>query len=322
MRAFGDNPGFGPAANQAMKLVEGAGFFCFLHDDVALAPSSISELVAETYRSNAGVVGPKLVDWDRPNVLQHVGLSADRIGVTLDTAEIGELDQEQHDAVRDVFCLPTACLLVRIDLFRALGGFAPDIDYFGDDLDLCWRRPPVGRPGARGARRPGPPSGAPSRTATRPRCAGAVRAPPPAHLAVGAERLPSRGSHGVPLHLHGGWGRCRAAERSGTAGAGDDRRRVLAARPAAGLLHPASPLPGHAAGLRRRGGQPPGSAGLRPPAGSSAASAPPIGRAEETVSPSSAAICASSSAGRTRASTWWYGCWRCSCWWWAAVSSS
>ena len=139
MRALGDNPGFGPAANQALKLVEGAGFFCFLHDDVALAPSSISELVAETYRSNAGVVGPKLVDWDRPNVLQHVGLSADRIGVTLDTAEIGELDQEQHDAVRDVFCLPTACLLVRIDLFRALGGFAPDIDYFGDDLDLCWR---------------------------------------------------------------------------------------------------------------------------------------------------------------------------------------
>ena len=139
MRALGDNPGFGPAANQSLKLVEGAGFFCFLHDDVALDPSTISELVAETYRSNAGIVGPKLVDWDRPAVLQHVGLSADRVGVTLETAEAGELDQEQHDAVRDVFCVPTACLLVRIDLFRALGGFAPDIDFYGDDLDLCWR---------------------------------------------------------------------------------------------------------------------------------------------------------------------------------------
>ena len=61
------------------------------------------------------------------------------MGVTLETAEAGELDQEQHDAVRDVFCVPTACLLVRIDLFRALGGFAPDIDFYGDDLDLCWR---------------------------------------------------------------------------------------------------------------------------------------------------------------------------------------
>jgi len=139
MRALEDNPGFGPAANQAIRLVEGAGFFCFLHDDVALDPSTISELVAETYRSNAGIVGPKLVDWDRPGVLQHVGLSADRVGVTLETAEAGELDQEQHDSVRDVFCVPTACLLVRIDLFRALGGFAQDIDFYGDDLDLCWR---------------------------------------------------------------------------------------------------------------------------------------------------------------------------------------
>ena len=47
MRALGDNPGFGPAANQALKLVEGAGFFCFLHDDVALDPSAVSELVVE-----------------------------------------------------------------------------------------------------------------------------------------------------------------------------------------------------------------------------------------------------------------------------------
>ena len=144
MRALGDNPGFGPAANQAMKLVEGAGFFCFVHDDVALDPNAISELVAETYRSNAGIVGPTLVEWDHPNVLQHVGLSSDRVGVVLDTAEIGELDQEQHDAVRDVFCVPTACLLVRIDLFRALGGFAPDIDFYADDLDLCWRAHPTG----------------------------------------------------------------------------------------------------------------------------------------------------------------------------------
>jgi GT2 family glycosyltransferase len=139
VRSLGDNPGFGPAANEALKLVEGAGFFCFLHDDVALERDAISELVAETYRSNAGVVGPKLLDWDQPGVLQHVGLSADRLGVTLDICELGELDQEQHDAVRDVFSLPTACLLVRIDLFRALGGFASDIDFYGDDLDLCWR---------------------------------------------------------------------------------------------------------------------------------------------------------------------------------------
>jgi hypothetical protein len=38
-----------------------------------------------------------------------------------------------------MFALPSACLLVRADLFRALGGFDPAIDYHGDDIDLCWR---------------------------------------------------------------------------------------------------------------------------------------------------------------------------------------
>jgi GT2 family glycosyltransferase len=139
VRSVGGNPGFGPAANAALKLVEGNGFFCFLHDDIVLDSDVISLLIEELYRSNAGLVGPKLVDWGDPRVLQHVGQGADRFGEIDPFVEPGEVDQEQHDAVRDVFVLPTACLLVRADLFRELGGFHPGIDYHGDDLDLCWR---------------------------------------------------------------------------------------------------------------------------------------------------------------------------------------
>ena len=128
-----------PAANQALRLVEGSGLFCFLHDDVALHPDAIRELVEELYRSNAGIVGPKLVSWDDSRILQHVGLGIDRFGEVDPFVEPGEMDQEQHDAVRDVFCLPSACLLVRADLFRTLEGFHPGIEFYGDDLDLCWR---------------------------------------------------------------------------------------------------------------------------------------------------------------------------------------
>ncbi|HEX9260523.1 MAG TPA: hypothetical protein VF855_13370, partial [Acidimicrobiales bacterium] len=95
-------------------------------------------LVEELYSSNAGLAGPKLVEWDHPSVLQCVGIGIDKLGERAPISEPGELDQEQHDAVRDVFCLPTACLLVRTDLFRALGGFDPAV-HEGDDLDLCWR---------------------------------------------------------------------------------------------------------------------------------------------------------------------------------------
>lgn len=139
VRAVGGDEGYGAAAQQALHLVEGSGLFCFLHDDVALDPDALSRLVEELYRSNAGIVGPKLVDWDRPEVLQSVGCAVDRFGEIDPLVERGEIDQEQHDSVRDVFALSAACLLVRADLFRALGGFDPAIAFTGDALDLCWR---------------------------------------------------------------------------------------------------------------------------------------------------------------------------------------
>ncbi|MGA1358091.1 MAG: glycosyltransferase family 2 protein [Ilumatobacteraceae bacterium] len=134
------NPGFGPVANHVMRVVEGSdGFFLFLHDDVALRSDGVSRLVEEAFRSNAAVSGPKLVEWDAPEVLQHVGLDADRAGYLVDVVDPGERDQEQHDAVRDMFALPSACMLVRNDVFRDIGGFAPNVPFLGEELDLCWR---------------------------------------------------------------------------------------------------------------------------------------------------------------------------------------
>ena len=62
--AAGD-AGFGGAANEALAAVSGASFFLVCHDDVALDSSAVRLLVEEAFRSNAGIVGPKLVDADK-----------------------------------------------------------------------------------------------------------------------------------------------------------------------------------------------------------------------------------------------------------------
>jgi len=140
VRSIGANVGFGLVANEVLHLVEGDnGLFLICHDDVAPEPDALRLLVEELYRSNAGAVGPKFVEWDDPRVLQSVGLSMDRFGEIDAVVEPGEVDQEQHDGVRDVFVLPSAYFLVRADLFRQLGGFDPAIDYHGEDVELCWR---------------------------------------------------------------------------------------------------------------------------------------------------------------------------------------
>ena len=116
-----------------------AEYLLVCHDDVALAPDTVGILVAEAERSNAGVVGPKIVDWDRPEIIQHAGYDVDRFGVPAERVGQDELDQEQQDGVNDVFALPSAVLLVRRELFMRLGGFDAGMTFRGEDVDFCWR---------------------------------------------------------------------------------------------------------------------------------------------------------------------------------------
>ncbi len=139
VKAVGAEQPYTAAANEARSSVAGAPFLLFCHDDVVVEPGAIRFLVAEAYRSNAAVVGPKIVEVDRPEVLREVGWSVDRFGQPHSEIQPDELDQEQHDAVRDVFFVGDACVLVRADLFAALGGYDEACDPGAHMIDLCWR---------------------------------------------------------------------------------------------------------------------------------------------------------------------------------------
>jgi len=131
--------GFADAANKGLEMVEQVAHVLICHDDVVLEADAVQLLLEEAYRSNAGLTCPKFVMWDAPDRLASVGMGADRLGVVHQLVEPGELDQGQHDAAREVFVAPSGAVLVRTDLWRALGGFNPGAGRPGEDLDLCWR---------------------------------------------------------------------------------------------------------------------------------------------------------------------------------------
>ena len=139
VRRLDGSTGFAVAANESLHAVEGATLLLLCHDDVVLDPPAVRLLVEEAYRSNAGILGPKLVSAENPEILLEVGRAIDRFGATYTGIEPGEVDQEQHDGVRDVFYVTTAVMLVRTDLFEELGGFDPETFPGAEDLDLCWR---------------------------------------------------------------------------------------------------------------------------------------------------------------------------------------
>ncbi len=144
VRRCEENVGFGATVNQVRSMVDGAAYYLICHDDIALDSDAVHLMVEEAFRSNAGVVSPKVVSWADPQLLVHVGMNVDKGGSVVERVQPHEIDHGQHDAVRDVFVAPGGCTLIRADLFDELGGFDPAIVAMGEDLDLCWRAQVVG----------------------------------------------------------------------------------------------------------------------------------------------------------------------------------
>ena len=139
VRTLDENKGFGAACNEAALMIDGGAFFLFCHDDVRLETNAVQMMVESAFRTNAGIVTPKVVQYEDPMVLLHVGQTADRYGVVQERVDEGEIDHGQQDLERDVFVAPGGVTLVRCDLFTTLRGFDPLIPVLGEDLDLCWR---------------------------------------------------------------------------------------------------------------------------------------------------------------------------------------
>ena len=112
-----------------------------LHDDVALDADAVSRLVEATMIpgvERVGIVGAKVVEWDRPRVLRDVGRSADRFGHPFSSLQPDELDQGQFDRVLEVLTVDGCAMLVSREVWQGLGLFDERLGD-GADLDVCWR---------------------------------------------------------------------------------------------------------------------------------------------------------------------------------------
>ncbi len=110
-----------------------------LGQDSAPTPAALERLLGALEVSpSVAIVGPKQMEWDRPDYIVEYGLTMTRRGraVSLVTEE---LDQGQHDTVSDVLAVGANGLLIREPVYRLLGGFDPGLPVVDDALDLCVR---------------------------------------------------------------------------------------------------------------------------------------------------------------------------------------
>jgi GT2 family glycosyltransferase len=125
----------------ALPVAASADFLLLLHDDTAPDPDAVTRLVEATMIpgvEHVGIVGAKVVDWERPRMLRDVGKSADRFGHPYSPLQPDELDQGQFDRVLEVLTVDSCAMLVARDVWQTLGLFDERLGDDGD-LDLCWR---------------------------------------------------------------------------------------------------------------------------------------------------------------------------------------
>ncbi len=214
------------------------GWIWLLHDDSAPAPGALAALLVEAASArDIAVVGAKTREWPSLRRLLEVGVTISGTGRRETGLEPGEPDQGQHDRPRDVLAVGTAGMLVRADVWRALGGLDARFG-LGDDLDLGWR---VSRAGHRVRVAPEAVVFHVEAAARGVRTSGALHRPgapraPPGGPAGAAGQLPAHGAAGAAgaASRRFAAARARAAAAQGSprrlGGAASGRRRLLAAR--------------------------------------------------------------------------------------------
>ncbi|MCP9470687.1 MAG: glycosyltransferase [Nitrospira sp.] len=131
-----ENLGFAKACNQGAKAARGK-YLVFLNNDTIPQPNWLGPLVQEVEEHpEVGVVGSKLLYPD--GTIQHAGVVFMR--ESLGPYHIYQKVPADSPAVnrrREFQVVTAACLLIRRDLFEAVGGFDERFINGFEDVDLC-----------------------------------------------------------------------------------------------------------------------------------------------------------------------------------------
>jgi GT2 family glycosyltransferase len=142
---LGHNHGFAEGYNLALAQVE-AEYAVLLNSDVEVSPNWLSLLI-DYMDQNPEVAAcqPKIRSLREPEYFEHAGAAGgymDFLGYPFCRGRllsVVEKDLGQYDTIADIFWATGACLCIRTDDYRAVGGL--DARFFAhmEEIDLCWR---------------------------------------------------------------------------------------------------------------------------------------------------------------------------------------
>lgn len=132
------NLGFAEANNIGTRKAKGKHLL-FLNNDTKIKPNFLDKLVSRMEEdSTIGMCQSKLLLMDEPTKLDVSGGYLTSTGF-LKHIGLDEIDRGQYNQEKEIFSPRGACMLIRCDLVKRIGGFDKDFFAYFEETDLAWR---------------------------------------------------------------------------------------------------------------------------------------------------------------------------------------
>lgn len=140
-----ENYGFAEGYNRALKQVE-ADYFVLLNSDVKVSKNWISPCIKLFEKDNKiAAIQPKILSFNEPSSFEYAGAAGgfiDKFGYPFCQGRILnqlEKDNHQYNESTQIFWATGACMFVKADTFKTIGGLDGDFWAHMEEIDLCWR---------------------------------------------------------------------------------------------------------------------------------------------------------------------------------------
>jgi GT2 family glycosyltransferase len=142
---FAQNHGFAGGYNLALNQIE-AKYFILLNSDVEVTKGWIEPLLDFLDKNDdVAAVMPKIHSVHDKSLFEYAGAAGgyiDMFGYPFCRGRVFdhlEKDNGQYDDVAEVFWATGACLTIRSEVYKALGGLDEHFFAHMEEIDLCWR---------------------------------------------------------------------------------------------------------------------------------------------------------------------------------------
>lgn len=139
------NYGFCKGYNHALSCIT-ADIFVLVNSDIQVTKNWLVPILRLfDSSSDIAAIQPKILSYRNKTKFEYAGAGGgmlDSLGYPFCRGRIFdhvEEDHGQYDDEREVFWASGACLAIRSNVFRALGGFDEDFFAHMEEIDLCWR---------------------------------------------------------------------------------------------------------------------------------------------------------------------------------------